>query len=75
MPQTGAFDPQNHLILMTGPLVATGVHGATRMSLIAKSPMTLPEQFCYGNLGGLFPAELKRAGWDGIIISGQDSYS
>lgn len=72
-PQTGAFDPQNHLILMTGPLVATGVQGATRMSLIAKSPMTLPEQFCYGNLGGIFPAELKKAGWDGIIISGQAS--
>ena len=31
-PQTGSFDPQNHLILMTGPLVATGVQGATRMS-------------------------------------------
>ena len=70
-PRTGAFDPQNHLILMTGPLVATGVQGATRMSLVAKSPMTCPEQFCYGNLGGFFPAELKKAGWDGIIISGQ----
>jgi aldehyde:ferredoxin oxidoreductase len=72
-PRTGAFDPQNHLILMTGPLVATGAQGATRMSLIAKSPMTLPEQYCYGNLGGFFPAELKKAGWDGIIISGRAS--
>ena len=72
-PQTGAFDPLNHLILMTGPLVATGVQGATRMSLVAKSPMTYPEQYCYGNLGGLFPAELKKAGWDGIIISGSAS--
>jgi len=73
MPQTGAFDPLNHLILMTGPLVATGAQGATRMSVVAKSPMTYPEQYCYGNLGGLFPAELKKAGWDGIIISGRAS--
>ena len=73
MPQTGAFDPQNHLILMTGPLVAMGVQGATRMSLTAKSPMTYPEQYCYGNLGGLFPAELKKAGWDGIVIYGNAS--
>lgn len=71
MPQTGALDPSNHLILMTGPLVATGAQGATRMSIIAKSPMTYPEQYCYGNLGGFFPAGLKKAGWDGIVISGQ----
>jgi aldehyde:ferredoxin oxidoreductase len=70
-PQTGVFDSQNHLILMTGPLVATGAQGATRMSIAGKSPMTYPEQYCYGNLGGLFPAELKKAGWDGIIITGQ----
>jgi aldehyde:ferredoxin oxidoreductase len=73
MPQINAFDPLNHLILMTGPLVATGAQGATRMSVIGKSPMTYPEQYCYGNLGGLFPAELKNAGWDGIVISGHAS--
>lgn len=72
-PETGAFDPLNHLILMTGPLVATGAQGATRMSVIGKSPMSYPEQYCYGNLGGLFPAELKKAGWDGIIITGYAS--
>ncbi len=74
LPRTGAFDPENHLIIMTGPLVATGVQGATRMSIAAKSPMTYPEQYCYGNLGGLFPAELKKAGWDGIVISGKASH-
>ncbi len=72
-PQTGAFDPLNCLIAMTGPLVATGAQGATRMSIISKSPMTYPEQYCYGNIGGFFPAGLKNAGWDGIIISGKAS--
>src|SRR5512143_3523545 len=47
-----AFDPANPLICMTGPLVASGVQGATRMSIVAKSPSTLPEGYCYGNMGG-----------------------
>ncbi len=72
-PETGAFDPENRLIFMTGPLVATGAHGATRMSMVGKSPMTFPEGYCYGNTGGFFGAELKRAGFDGIIVSGRAS--
>ncbi|HEY96380.1 MAG TPA: hypothetical protein G4O15_15755 [Dehalococcoidia bacterium] len=69
-PETGAFDPENHLIFVTGPLVATGAQGATRMAVAGKSPMAHPEQYCYGNIGGHFPAELKKAGYDGLVISG-----
>ncbi|MBN2074131.1 MAG: hypothetical protein JW762_01135 [Dehalococcoidales bacterium] len=69
-PETRAFDPENHLIFVTGPLVATGVQGATRMAVAGKSPMAYPEQYCYGNIGGHFPAELKKAGYDGLVISG-----
>jgi aldehyde:ferredoxin oxidoreductase len=69
-PEVGAFDPENLLILMSGSLVATGAQGATRMTVISKSPMLMPEGFCYGNLGGFFPACLKRAGYDGIVVSG-----
>ncbi len=70
-PETGAFAAENRLIFMTGPLVATGVQGATRMSVMAKSPMTYPEGFCYGNIGGFIGAELKNAGYDGVIIEGK----
>ena len=70
-PETGAFDPENHLIFITGPLVATGAQGATRMAVAGKSPMAHPEQYCYGNIGGHFPAELKKAGYDGLVISGR----
>jgi len=70
-PATGAFDPGNHLIFMTGPLGATGVQGASRFIVAGKSPMTLPEGFCYGNLGGFFGPYLKRAGYDGIVITGK----
>jgi aldehyde:ferredoxin oxidoreductase len=70
-PETKAFDPENRLIFMTGPLVATGAQAATRMSVVSKSPMAYPEGFCYGNIGGFFPAELKKAGFDGIVIAGR----
>ena len=48
LPGSGAFDPENRLIFMTGPLVATGTQGAARCMVIGKSPMLMPEGFCYG---------------------------
>ena len=66
-----AFDPENRLIFMTGPLGATGAQGASRFEAVSKSPMLLPEGFCYGNLGGFFGPYLKRAGYDGVVISGK----
>lgn len=71
IPEIKAFDAENYLIFMTGPLVATGAQGATRMSVVGKSPMAYPEKYCYGNLGGLFPVELKKAGYDGVVITGR----
>jgi aldehyde:ferredoxin oxidoreductase len=70
-PDVGAFDPENRLILMTGPLAGTGVQGASRFEAVGKSPMLMPEGFCYGNLGGFFGPYLKRSGYDGIVISGR----
>src|SRR4030042_2702128 len=69
-PGITAFDPENRFIFMTGTLVATGAQGASRLSMVCKSPMALPEGYCYGNMGGFFGAELKKAGFDGLIISG-----
>ena len=70
-PDVGAFDPENRLILMSGPLGATGTQGASRFEVVGKSPMLMPEGFCYGNLGGFFGPYLKRAGYDGVVISGR----
>jgi aldehyde:ferredoxin oxidoreductase len=72
-PEVGAFDAGNKIIIMAGPLVATGVQGATRCTVISKSPMLNPEGFSYGNLGGFFPSELRKAGFDGMVISGKAS--
>ncbi len=70
-PDVGAFDPENRLIMMSGPLGATGAQGASRFEVVGKSPMLMPERFCYGNLGGFFGPYLKRAGFDGVVISGR----
>jgi aldehyde:ferredoxin oxidoreductase len=69
-PNAGALDPENCLILMSGPLGATGVPGASRFAIVGKSPMRMPEGFCYGNLGGYFAPALKKAGYDGVVVTG-----
>jgi len=66
-----AFDPENCLIFMSGPLGATGTQGTSRFELVGKSPMLMPEGFCYGNLGGFFGPYLKKAGYDGVVITGR----
>ena len=40
------------------------------MSVVGKSPMNFPEGYSFGNIGGHFPAELKCAGFDGIVVEG-----
>lgn len=70
-PSVKAFDPENCLIFMSGPLGATGAQGASRFVVAGKSPMLMPERFCYGNLGGYFGPHLKKAGFDGMVITGR----
>ena len=70
-PGTGALEPENIVVLMSGPLTATGVPGASRFEVVSKSPMANPEGFCYGNLGGFFGPYLKRAGYDGVVVRGR----
>jgi aldehyde:ferredoxin oxidoreductase len=60
--------PDNPLIFMTGPLSGSGLPASGRMVACAKSPLT--GNWSESNAGGFFAAELKRAGFDGIIISG-----
>ena len=71
VPETEAFDPANPLILMTGPLCGTTAPAASRMVVCGKSPCTYPERFVSASIAGFFPAELKKAGFDGVIITGK----
>lgn len=71
-PEVKAFDPENRLIFVTGPLagVSPGV-AAVRWLVCGKSPVTVPEQFSYCNLGGSWGTELKYGGFDGVVVFGK----
>jgi aldehyde:ferredoxin oxidoreductase len=60
---------ENPLMLMNGPMVGSGFPGSSRFAMAAKSPQTgiWGEAACGGNFG----PELKRAGYDGVVITGK----
>jgi aldehyde:ferredoxin oxidoreductase len=66
---TDALDPDNTLVLSLSPLTGAPVSGQSRMTATAKSPLTggAGDAQC----GGFFPAELKFAGFDAIVIKGR----
>lgn len=66
-----AFFEQQPLIFMSGPLAATPAPSASRLSICGKSPCIYPETFVTASLGGMFAAQLKKAGFDGIIVTGR----
>ena len=70
-PEIGPFDEESRLIFALGPMCGVPVLGASRWGVFGKSPQTNPPQFSYSNLGGLWGAELKFAGLDGIVITGK----
>jgi aldehyde:ferredoxin oxidoreductase len=55
----------------TGPLAGFNGIGSPRWTVCGKSPLPLPEQFAYSNLGGRWGVMLKHAGYDGIVVQGR----
>ncbi|MFO8100719.1 MAG: aldehyde ferredoxin oxidoreductase N-terminal domain-containing protein [Dehalococcoidia bacterium] len=70
-PDAGPFDEESRLIFALGPMCGVPVLGASRWGIFGKSPQSSPPQFCYSNLGGHWGAELKFAGYDGIVVQGK----
>jgi aldehyde:ferredoxin oxidoreductase len=68
-PDTDPLGPDNKLIFAVGPFTGAGVPCSSRMSVTGKSPLTGAVGMALS--GGQFPAEMKYAGWDGIIIEGK----
>ena len=66
---TDPLGPDNPLVFMTGPLVGTAVPSAGRCSVCALSPLT--GIWGEANTGGFIGPEMRFAGYDGIVISGQ----
>lgn len=63
--------PENVLTLFTGVATGAPVSGQSRLSANAKSPIS--GGIGDSQSGGFFPAELKFAGFDGIVIKGKAS--
>jgi len=73
-PQAGAFDSENELLFVTGPLAGFPGLAGSRWQVCGRSPSTapaLPEFFSYANLGGSWGAQLKFARYDGIVVRGK----
>src|SRR5262249_34528945 len=61
--------PDNMLVLALSVLTGAPISGQSRMTATAKSPLTgaIGDSQC----GGFWPAELKFAGFDAIVIRGK----
>ncbi len=68
---TDPLSPENILMFMTGPLCGSNAPTSGRFNICSKSPYTglWGESSC----GGFFGPELKKTGYDGIIIMGSSS--
>ncbi|HEX2987492.1 MAG TPA: aldehyde ferredoxin oxidoreductase family protein [Chloroflexota bacterium] len=61
--------PENKLVFMTGPTCGTLIPSGSRGCVCGKSPAT--GSFFHSIYGGYWAAELKFAGYDGVILEGK----
>ncbi|MEW6032599.1 MAG: aldehyde ferredoxin oxidoreductase family protein [Bacillota bacterium] len=64
-----ALDPANLFILAPGVLSGAPIAGGSRTQVASLSPLT--GGFGSAEGGGYWGAELKRAGWDAVVITGR----
>lgn len=64
-----ALSAENKLFFSCGPLTGTSAPCASKMTVVAKSPLTGAVGMAV--TGGYFPAELKFAGYDMLIVEGK----
>jgi aldehyde:ferredoxin oxidoreductase len=61
--------PDNVLVMAVSPLTGLAISGQSRMTACARSPLTgaIGDSQC----GGFFPAEMRAAGTDALVFTGQ----
>ncbi|MCL1929308.1 MAG: aldehyde ferredoxin oxidoreductase family protein [Treponema sp.] len=70
MPQgTAALDPAAVIIINTSPLNGTGAPSSSRFNMSFKNVLT--GGIASSNCGGTFGVMMKRAGFDGLVITGR----
>ncbi|MBN2552053.1 MAG: hypothetical protein JXB06_04760, partial [Spirochaetales bacterium] len=68
-PAIDALSPDNRLVLATSIMAGTIVSCSAKLAIAAKSPLT--GTISDGSVGGHIGAELKYAGYDGVVVSGR----
>ena len=68
-PGLDPLEPANPLFFITGPLTGTRAPLCGRHVVCARSPLT--GVWCESHVGGFVGAELRFAGYDGVIIRGR----
>jgi aldehyde:ferredoxin oxidoreductase len=68
-PEADPLGPENAVIFGVGVLAGTTFPCTSRMTITSKSPVT--GIFGDSNGGGWFPARLKHAGYDHVVITGK----
>lgn len=63
--------PHNVLVLAAGPLTGLTVPSSGKMVVAAKSPLT--GGYGDGNIGSMASVELRKAGYDAIVVKGASS--
>ncbi len=66
---TDALAAENPLIFLTGPITGSLFPTSGRMVVVSKSPLT--GTFTDSHVGGFLGNEIKKTGYDGIIITGK----
>ena len=73
-PGTDPLSPENRMVLATSIMAGTIVSSSSKLAIVSKSPQT--GTISDGSVGGHIGAELKYAGYDAVMITGQgDSLS
>ena len=70
-PKADPLGLENVLVFAVGPLTGTAISGQSRMSVNRKSPLS--GLIGDAQVGGFFPAELKMAGFDAVVVKGKAS--
>jgi aldehyde:ferredoxin oxidoreductase len=68
-PDVEPLAPENVLIFTTGPITATGSQTSNRFNVSTKSPLT--NTILHANSGGWWGMQLKRTGYDALIVRGK----
>jgi aldehyde:ferredoxin oxidoreductase len=71
-PRTDPLSPDNVLIFLTGPLTGSMATGSSKFVVVTKSPAT--HGWCDSYSSGRIAVQLKKVGYDGMVIRGRANY-